>query len=631
MVADAGGGGARPHGDTALSSGLRAGAGDSTRQRERDVSMFEALWVHVILHDFARALSPAADASGTRYIECWAIAVVTIAAACRKVRRSWGALGREVLRACAALGLLSFALQALVLAVLWTDRVRVRNGWSAWRTGAERAQLVQSAWLSLMVFCVSNCTTLLILLYHLTVNWAYVEWFLRLPAGARDLVCKMSHVSPELGAIVQRFLCNDSWRAFPEVFVDIAHLLASPAWRLYLGDRAVATVLTAGLLYVLVHVLRARGLVAVQVMVLFLMPSYVDIEQLYGEWNTHFWLTLASWAYLYVRGENAASLMLSFVLPTGVPTSIFMGAAVNLTAAFLLPLFWPVIRPVIRMMLIFTFGLSVGLLLTAFKRVFCALRSATRALRKFILTAIASTLAGVATACHFVRVTIPEYAVTLLWLAGLQPLASLGEPTISSSEAQAAPQAVIRRRRRRRTRTRAAAAGGTEPSGGWPGSVGGADAAVPSSAQPAEPPEENDSQTERAQAAGPPSPTDESDDLSRLPHNADERVLRPATTNLGSAPEVTAPPARASPNLATVSEARREDGIDGRTVSTGGETASHEERECVICLDKPRTHAFLPCMHRCVCADCAVKCMQEGSPHCPLCRSMAIDCRAVWL
>lgn len=552
--------------------------------------LMHALWVHVILHDFARALSPAADASGTRYIECWAIAVVTIAAACRKVRRSWGALGREVLRACAALGLLSFALQVLVLAVLWTDRVRVRNGWSAWRTGAERAQLVQSAWLSLMVFCVSNCTTLLILLYHLTVNWAYVEWFLGLPAGARDLVCKMKHVSPELGAIVQRFLCNDSWRAFPEAFVDIAHLLASPAWRLYLGDRAVATVLTAGLLYVLVHVLRARGLVAVQVMVLFLMPSYVDIEHLYGEWNTHFWLTLRSWAYLYVRGENAPSLMLSFVLPTGVPMSIFMGAAVNLTAAFLLPLFWPVIR----MMLIFTFGLSVGLLLTAFKRVFCALRSATRALGKFILTAIASTLAGVATACHFVRVTIPEYAVTLLWLAGLQPLASLGEPTTSSSEAQAAPQAVIRRRRRRRTRTRAAAAGGTEPSGGWPGSVGGADAAVPSSAQPAEPPEENDSQTERAQAAGPPSPTDESDDLSRLPHNADERVLRPATTNLGSAPEVTAPPARASPNLATVSEARREDGIDGRTVSTGGETASHEERECVICLDKPRTHAFLP-------------------------------------
>ena len=36
---------------------------------------------------------------------------------------------------------------------------------------------------------------------------------------------------------------------------------------------------------------------------------------------------------------------------------------------------------------------------------------------------------------------------------------------------------------------------------------------------------------------------------------------------------------------------------------------------CTVCMDLPRTHAMVPCGHRCVCHTCASK-----LEHCPLCR-----------
>jgi len=41
-----------------------------------------------------------------------------------------------------------------------------------------------------------------------------------------------------------------------------------------------------------------------------------------------------------------------------------------------------------------------------------------------------------------------------------------------------------------------------------------------------------------------------------------------------------------------------------------------EDSQCVICMDARKTHAFIPCGHRCVCASCAAK-----SETCPLCRA----------
>lgn len=46
------------------------------------------------------------------------------------------------------------------------------------------------------------------------------------------------------------------------------------------------------------------------------------------------------------------------------------------------------------------------------------------------------------------------------------------------------------------------------------------------------------------------------------------------------------------------------------------------QRTCVICLQRPYTHAYSPCMHRCVCATC-----RDTWPDvCPLCRAPATDC-----
>ena len=38
---------------------------------------------------------------------------------------------------------------------------------------------------------------------------------------------------------------------------------------------------------------------------------------------------------------------------------------------------------------------------------------------------------------------------------------------------------------------------------------------------------------------------------------------------------------------------------------------------CTICLDKPLTHAVMPCGHKCMCGDCAAK---LTSKVCPICK-----------
>ena len=41
---------------------------------------------------------------------------------------------------------------------------------------------------------------------------------------------------------------------------------------------------------------------------------------------------------------------------------------------------------------------------------------------------------------------------------------------------------------------------------------------------------------------------------------------------------------------------------------------------CVVCIDQEKTHTFLPCGHRCACADCARQVLSR-TRRCPLCRS----------
>ena len=54
--------------------------------------------------------------------------------------------------------------------------------------------------------------------------------------------------------------------------------------------------------------------------------------------------------------------------------------------------------------------------------------------------------------------------------------------------------------------------------------------------------------------------------------------------------------------------------------------------ECVVCLDNTKTHAVLPCMHKCLCAACAEE-MQNaagGAMVCPICREPVASCRRVY-
>eukprot|EP00930_Biecheleria_cincta_P064272 TRINITY_DN4982_c2_g1_i1.p1 TRINITY_DN4982_c2_g1~~TRINITY_DN4982_c2_g1_i1.p1 ORF type:complete len:519 (-),score=40.76 TRINITY_DN4982_c2_g1_i1:52-1608(-) len=48
-----------------------------------------------------------------------------------------------------------------------------------------------------------------------------------------------------------------------------------------------------------------------------------------------------------------------------------------------------------------------------------------------------------------------------------------------------------------------------------------------------------------------------------------------------------------------------------------------EDLMCVVCLDAKKTHAFVPCGHQCVCADCAHGLLprRSGDATCPVCRA----------
>ena len=48
-------------------------------------------------------------------------------------------------------------------------------------------------------------------------------------------------------------------------------------------------------------------------------------------------------------------------------------------------------------------------------------------------------------------------------------------------------------------------------------------------------------------------------------------------------------------------------------------TRGRRARECIVCMDRDTTHAFLPCGHLCACFHCACVLHTMGEP-CPVCR-----------
>eukprot|EP00419_Tripos_fusus_P037832 CAMPEP_0172786758 /NCGR_PEP_ID=MMETSP1074-20121228/206107_1 /TAXON_ID=2916 /ORGANISM="Ceratium fusus, Strain PA161109" /LENGTH=367 /DNA_ID=CAMNT_0013623773 /DNA_START=162 /DNA_END=1266 /DNA_ORIENTATION=- len=47
-----------------------------------------------------------------------------------------------------------------------------------------------------------------------------------------------------------------------------------------------------------------------------------------------------------------------------------------------------------------------------------------------------------------------------------------------------------------------------------------------------------------------------------------------------------------------------------------------EDQQCVVCLTAEKTHAFVPCGHRCVCGSCGIELLKGARP-CPICRAQA--------
>ena len=80
------------------------------------------------------------------------------------------------------------------------------------------------------------------------------------------------------------------------------------------------------------------------------------------------------------------------------------------------------------------------------------------------------------------------------------------------------------------------------------------------------------------------------------------------------------PGARAERESARAKERRTNEKVARR----GGERQRElEEPECVVCMDKERSHIFVPCGHRCVCEECSAMVMRAAQPRCPYCRAPA--------
>ena len=82
-----------------------------------------------------------------------------------------------------------------------------------------------------------------------------------------------------------------------------------------------------------------------------------------------------------------------------------------------------------------------------------------------------------------------------------------------------------------------------------------------------------------------------------------------------------------SAQLATVKEEKKK--LVQKAASLLEEAA--EAAECAVCIDKERTHIFMPCGHRCVCEECSAMVMLAAQPLCPFCRVPATSSSKAFL
>lgn len=60
-------------------------------------------------------------------------------------------------------------------------------------------------------------------------------------------------------------------------------------------------------------------------------------------------------------------------------------------------------------------------------------------------------------------------------------------------------------------------------------------------------------------------------------------------------------------------------------VASACEAPPEEEIECVVCLEAERAVICVPCMHICMCAECAADIQKRAQPECPVCRGSLED------
>jgi len=54
--------------------------------------------------------------------------------------------------------------------------------------------------------------------------------------------------------------------------------------------------------------------------------------------------------------------------------------------------------------------------------------------------------------------------------------------------------------------------------------------------------------------------------------------------------------------------------------ATGDPEYDPDRDACVVCLDGPKSHIFVPCGHQCVCFGCGALIMGRQPRACPLCK-----------
>mmetsp|Transcript_118548 Transcript_118548/g.236110 ORF Transcript_118548/g.236110 Transcript_118548/m.236110 type:complete len:554 (-) Transcript_118548:39-1700(-) len=93
------------------------------------------------------------------------------------------------------------------------------------------------------------------------------------------------------------------------------------------------------------------------------------------------------------------------------------------------------------------------------------------------------------------------------------------------------------------------------------------------------------------------------------------------TCNLGAVPLIQ----QQSPDQSgsKVTQQEREWCAESATTADASHHVAASEQLCVVCLMAPKTHAFVPCGHRCVCASCGSNLCKETRASCPVCRAPA--------